>query len=261
MYDSILALCERVVYQHSFTGCAEARGQPSFNCPFGLYRPDGWVTIACPNDGSGGARADHGANDWSRIAHSSRCRARSRASSSTAWSRGRVRTRPSSRAAGRPCAFGPVHTVADIFADPTSGAQHAGQSAASGLSALRCRGYARSPVQTPGGVRRASYHGEHTLEVLRRRLLEATCARRAARPVLRTRPAGGSVSPAQIPRPEADSAAGAVDTTAQSRLPLRSADALPAARDDVPGAAASAQARTRGGTLYAYTIIHNAGGV
>ena len=53
MYDAALALCERIVYQHSFTGQIP---QPQGNShplyvPFGVFpASDGWVSIACPTD-------------------------------------------------------------------------------------------------------------------------------------------------------------------------------------------------------------------
>src|SRR5690606_6914250 len=53
MYDAALALCERIVYQHSFTGQVpqpEGNSHPIF-VPFGVFRAlDGWVSIACPVD-------------------------------------------------------------------------------------------------------------------------------------------------------------------------------------------------------------------
>ena len=53
MYDAVLALCERTVYQHSYLGASPAREgneHPLF-CPFGLYRAaDGWLAIAAPGD-------------------------------------------------------------------------------------------------------------------------------------------------------------------------------------------------------------------
>src|SRR5438132_13770373 len=53
MYDAILALSERVVYQHSYTGAVpgpEGSGHPLL-CPFGLFEAsDGWVSIAGHNE-------------------------------------------------------------------------------------------------------------------------------------------------------------------------------------------------------------------
>lgn len=53
MYDSIISLCERTVYQHSYLQVVpgrEGNDHPIF-CPFGLYEAaDGWVSIAAPVD-------------------------------------------------------------------------------------------------------------------------------------------------------------------------------------------------------------------
>ncbi|MFE3029541.1 CaiB/BaiF CoA transferase family protein, partial [Nocardia tengchongensis] len=53
MYDAVLSLCERIVYQHSYTGAVpvpEGNKHPLLS-PFDvLPATDGWVTIAAPND-------------------------------------------------------------------------------------------------------------------------------------------------------------------------------------------------------------------
>lgn len=53
MYDSIISLCERTVYQHSYLGVVpgrEGNDHPIF-CPFGIYKArDGWFSIAAPMD-------------------------------------------------------------------------------------------------------------------------------------------------------------------------------------------------------------------
>lgn len=51
MYDAMISLCERIVYQYSYTGAIpgpEGGGHPML-CPFGIFpAKDGWVSIACP---------------------------------------------------------------------------------------------------------------------------------------------------------------------------------------------------------------------
>ena len=51
MYDGVLALCERIVYQYSYTGeipRPRGNGQPNL-CPFDVFpAADGHVTIAAP---------------------------------------------------------------------------------------------------------------------------------------------------------------------------------------------------------------------
>lgn len=54
MYDAILALCERIIYQNSYTGSVpvtEGNRHPLLS-PFDILPAiDGWVAIAAPNDG------------------------------------------------------------------------------------------------------------------------------------------------------------------------------------------------------------------
>ncbi len=53
MVDSVLALCERILYQYSYQGKVahpEGNHHPLL-CPFGMFAArDGWVTISCPSD-------------------------------------------------------------------------------------------------------------------------------------------------------------------------------------------------------------------
>jgi crotonobetainyl-CoA:carnitine CoA-transferase CaiB-like acyl-CoA transferase len=54
MYDAVLSLCERAVYQHSYTGeipRPQGNGHPLL-CPFDIFpTADGWVSVAAPHDG------------------------------------------------------------------------------------------------------------------------------------------------------------------------------------------------------------------
>ena len=53
MTDAVLAMCERIVYQTSYTGTVptpEGNRHPLL-CPFGVFRArDGYVSIACATD-------------------------------------------------------------------------------------------------------------------------------------------------------------------------------------------------------------------
>ncbi|MDP6316821.1 MAG: CoA transferase [Pseudomonadales bacterium] len=53
MYDAVLAFCERIVPQYSYTGeipSLEGNAHPTL-CPFGIFpAEDGFVSIACPGD-------------------------------------------------------------------------------------------------------------------------------------------------------------------------------------------------------------------
>ena len=53
MVDGVLALCERIVFQHGIDGTVpgpEGNSHPLL-CPYGLFQArDGWVAIGCPHD-------------------------------------------------------------------------------------------------------------------------------------------------------------------------------------------------------------------
>ena len=177
MYDAILSLCERLVYQHSFAGAVPApqgSAHPFFS-PFGLYEAaDGWVTIACPNDGFWKALAPimghpelvddpRTQKKVDRAKHSAFVN-----QTVTDWTRRHTKAELGHKLGGI-VPFGPVHPVKDIFDDPHVRArgmlaevEHPGSDRRSIV--------AGTPVhlsETPGGVRsRAPYFGEHTVSVL-----------------------------------------------------------------------------------------------
>lgn len=178
MYDAVLALCERIVYQHSFTGAVpvpEGSAHPFFS-PFGLYEAaDGWVTIACPNDAFWKKLAPiMGHPELADDPRTSRKVDRARHASFvndlvSTWTRRHTKAELTSKLGGS-VPFGPVQTIEDIFADPHARArgmlaevEHPGSDRKSIV--------AGTPVHlsvTPGGVHsRAPYFGEHTLAVLR----------------------------------------------------------------------------------------------
>ena len=177
MYDAVLAFCERIVYQHSYTSKVpgpEGNGHPML-CPFGLFPVrDGLVAIACPADHFWPplARAmgrddlvddpDYRTND-ARVAHNADVVALI-----SRWSAGLTKAELKA-ALGGVIPFGPVHDIADIFADPHVHARGM-------LAEVEHPGLER-PVQiagtpikmtaTPGGVRtRAPLLGEHSDQIL-----------------------------------------------------------------------------------------------
>jgi len=178
MYDAILSLCERVVYQHSFAGLVpgpEGNGHPFFS-PFGLYpASDGWVAIACPNDGFWSAlarimgRDDLVEDPRTKLKVDRAKHARFVNELVADWTLARTKAELAQLLGGH-VPFGPVNTVEDIFTDPHVQARgmlaevpHPGSDRPSVV--------AGTPIHlsaTPGGVRqRAPYLGEHTSVVLR----------------------------------------------------------------------------------------------
>ena len=177
MYDAILALCERTVYQHSYTGAVpgpEGDGHPLL-CPFGMFRAsDGWVSIAANHDmfwceltrivGQPDLATDpRYATNAQRVANRDAVE-----SLLTAWTERRTK-REIAQLLGGKVPFGPVNTIKDNFADPHVRVRQM-------LVALEQPGSSRkatianTPIRmsaTPGGVwSRAPLLDEHRDEIL-----------------------------------------------------------------------------------------------
>jgi crotonobetainyl-CoA:carnitine CoA-transferase CaiB-like acyl-CoA transferase len=178
MTDAVLALCERIVYQHSYEGVVP---QPEGNrhpllCPFGLFpAKDGWVSIACPSDGfwrhltqamgcpesgederyvTNAARLAHGGDVIGLVERFTSQHTKAELAAML----------------GGIVPFGPVYAVNDIFEDPHFRMRHM----IAGVDHPGCETQteiAGTPIKlsrTPGGVRiRAPLLGEHSLQVLR----------------------------------------------------------------------------------------------
>lgn len=178
MYDAALALCERIVYQHSFTGQVpqpEGNSHPIY-VPFGVFpAADGWVSIACPVDAFWQSLCDimerpaWGADPDFATLTARRARREEVNAMVAAWTCGRTKAELQSVLGGH-VPFGPVNDVRDIFADPHVAARHM-------LVELDQPGLPRpiviadTPIKmtrTQGGVRGpAPLLGQHTDEVLR----------------------------------------------------------------------------------------------
>ncbi len=177
MYDTILAICEQIVYRKSYldeTTVPSGNGHP-FLCPFDVFpAKDGWVTIAAPLDhiwhdvalliGRPDLAEDPAlAKTIGRARNAERVR-----EAITAFTSVRTRAEILVVLGGKvPC--GPVNDVNDILSDP--------HVAARGMVArLEQPGLDRevlvpnSPIHmtsTPSGARgRAPLLGEHTASVL-----------------------------------------------------------------------------------------------
>lgn len=177
MTDSILALCERIVYQYSYQGRVpgpEGNRHPLL-CPFGLFEAlDGWVSIACPSDdfwkhlAAAMGQPEMGtderyATNQARLAHAEAV------NTAVEGFTQRHDKAELSRLLGGRVPFGPVYSVEDIFNDLHFRARDM-------LVAVDHPGCAE-PVQivgvpiklseTPGSVRhRAPLLGEHSQQIL-----------------------------------------------------------------------------------------------
>lgn len=177
MYDGILAMCERIVYQYSYLGRSPSPegNQHPILCPFGTFSAkDGQVTIGCPRDSFWRELcAIMGypdlATDPKFVTNNARlANAAETIAMVEAWSASRTKAEITLALDGK-VPFGPVNTAADIYADPHVAARQM-------LVELEHPGSARpvtvasTPIRmtaTPGGVvHRAPLVGENTSDVL-----------------------------------------------------------------------------------------------
>jgi crotonobetainyl-CoA:carnitine CoA-transferase CaiB-like acyl-CoA transferase len=179
MYDGVLSLCERIVYQYSYTGKVP---RPQGNthpllCPFDVFpTKDGWITIAAPGDahwrqlctvmGSPKLGTDERyATNASRVEHCVEVR-----ELVSGWTGARSTQEVVEKLGGIvPC--GPINTAKDIFEDEHVAARgmivELEQPGSADLFPV-----AGTPIKmtgTPNGApRRAPLLGEHTNLVLSR---------------------------------------------------------------------------------------------
>ncbi|QUN32758.1 CoA transferase (plasmid) [Cupriavidus sp. KK10] len=177
MTDAVLAMCERIVYQTSYTGdvpAPEGNRHPLL-CPFGLFRArDGHVSIACATDafwaklaiaiGRPEMATDASfATNAARVQHQQQVIDAIEAFTS-------VRTKEEIAVVlGGKVPFGPVYTSAEIFADKHYAVREMLVAVEQPGSAtpVRIAGVPVKLSETPGAVyRRAPLLGEHTDEVL-----------------------------------------------------------------------------------------------
>ena len=126
MYDAVLSLCERTVYQHSFEDAVphpEGNAHPLL-APFGVFEaPDGHVTIGCVEDafwktfaqiiGPAGFEQDpRFTTKAARRTNRDELNARV-----NAWTHQRTKAELQELLGGQ-IPFGPVNTIEDIRRDP-----------------------------------------------------------------------------------------------------------------------------------------------
>ncbi len=177
MTDAVLAMCERIVYQTSYTGTVPA---PEGNrhpllCPFGLFRArDGHVSIACATDAFweklataiGRPEMAHDpafATNAARVQHQQRV-----IDAIEAFTTVRSKEEIAVVLGGK-VPFGPVYTSAEIFADRHYAIREMLVDVEQPGSAnpVKIAGVPIKLSDTPGAVRRrAPMLGEHTDEIL-----------------------------------------------------------------------------------------------
>ncbi|MDX2159635.1 MAG: CoA transferase [Hyphomicrobiaceae bacterium] len=178
MVDGVLALCERIVFQHSIEGTVpgpEGNSHPLL-CPYGLFpAKDGWVAIGCPHDEFWRLLVrtigmPQLADDPRYRTTPDRLARRTEVEGAvSAWTS--VRTKAEIAAVlGTKIPFGPVLRADEIFADEHTRAR--GMLAEVDLPGVPDHPVtiAGTPIKmtvTPGGVRhRAPLTGEHTARIL-----------------------------------------------------------------------------------------------
>lgn len=177
MYDGIVALCERIVYQYSYTGKSPVPegNQHPILCPFGTFPArDGQVTIGCPRDSFWVELASimgrpELAQDPRFLTNNDRLANRGETVRIVEeWTSARTKAEIQA-ALGSRVPFGPVNTAADIYADPHINARHMLAEVEHPGSASPVT-IASTPIRmtaTQGGVQtRAPLTGEHTDMVL-----------------------------------------------------------------------------------------------
>jgi crotonobetainyl-CoA:carnitine CoA-transferase CaiB-like acyl-CoA transferase len=177
MYDAVLSLCERVVYQHSYTGAVpgpQGNTHPIF-CPFDIFACAGghvaicasddhqWVTL-CDAMGQPELSADPRFTDGdARRENAAACRALVEA-----WTLQHTAAEIT-ELVGTAIPIGAVQSVADIFADPHAHSREMLVELEQPGSAtpVTVAGLPIKLTATPGSVgRRAPLLGEHTAELL-----------------------------------------------------------------------------------------------
>ncbi|MGD9802140.1 MAG: CaiB/BaiF CoA transferase family protein [Hyphomicrobiaceae bacterium] len=178
MVDGVLALCERIVFQHSIDGTVpgpEGNSHPLL-CPYGLFpSKDGWVAIGCPHDDFWNLLArqmgrDDLARDERYLTTPQRLERRTEVEGAVAaWTSARTKAEIADALGGK-VPFGPVLRVDEIFADGHTSARNM-------LATVELPGVPEHPLViadtaikmtgTPGGVHaRAPLVGEHTASIL-----------------------------------------------------------------------------------------------
>ena len=178
MLDSILAVCERAVYQHAITGIApgpQGNGHP-FMCPFGMFpAKDGFVTIAAPQQTFFDTLCDlinvpELKNDKRFSSPALRGENRNELESLLGAATCRLTKLELTQRLGGKIPFGPVMQMDEIATDPHYAARNMLVEIEQPGSTRKTKiaGVPIKLTETPGAVQgRGPYLGEHTEEILR----------------------------------------------------------------------------------------------
>lgn len=177
MYDTVMAMCERIVPQYSYTGEVpglEGNANPTL-CPFGIFpATDGFVSIACPGEnfwtllckemGKEDLIADERfRSNYHRVQHMAEV-----ISIVSDWTRTLSKKELTAKLGGK-VPFGPVQDAKDLFEDPHVKARDMLTEIEHPKAAKKYH-ITNTPIKmtkTQGGIRtRAPLLGEHTKEVL-----------------------------------------------------------------------------------------------
>lgn len=178
MLDSVLAISERIVYQHSITGVApgpQGNGHP-FMCPFGMFpAKDGFVTIAAPHQSFFDTLCDlidvpHLKGDARFGSAALRGENRHKLEILLAEATSLLTKAELMERLGGRIPFGPVMQMDEISADPHYAARNmlVDVEQPGSTKKTKVAGVPIKLTETPGAVQgRGPYLGEHTEEVLR----------------------------------------------------------------------------------------------
>lgn len=179
MVDGVLALCERIVFQHSYDGTVpgpEGNSHPLL-CPYGLFQAkDGWVAIGCPHDEFWRllvktiGRPELAEDARYTLTRDRIARRAEVEAIVTDWTSARTKEEIAAVIGGK-IPFGPVRRVDEIFADPHTQVRGMLAEVTMPTKDGSRTGYVANTAiklsATPGGVRsRAPLTGEHTTRIL-----------------------------------------------------------------------------------------------
>jgi crotonobetainyl-CoA:carnitine CoA-transferase CaiB-like acyl-CoA transferase len=177
MYDTMVALCERSIYQYSYEGTvadAGGNGHPLL-CPFGIFpTADGWISIAAHQDNFWRELCKHiGRPDLAIDPRYSTNAARIERDAEVIglvgdWTRAHTKAQIASKLGGI-VPIGPVNNASEIYHDPHLRARGMLASVAQPGSKREAI-IVNTPIrmsETPGGVwRRAPLLDEHRAEII-----------------------------------------------------------------------------------------------